>query len=108
MNTDVVGTLTQPYYALIFLLSGIISGALGFIVKSLFGYRKKLRIFISDVISTTIPCAVYILLSIRLLQGVFFVYCAFCLFLGYALSYFVLKKSLSKIKKLVLKKRNPK
>ena len=101
---DVVGTLSQPYLALIFLLYGIGIGVFGCVVKSIFHNKKKVTLVIGDFISTFILCLAYLLLSFFYTKGVFYAYSLLTITIGYTLSYFTLKKLIRKIKLFIQKK----
>ena len=101
---DVVGTLSQPYLALIFLLYGIGIGVFGCVVKSIFHNKKKATLVIGDFISTFILLTIYVLFSLMYTKGVLYVYALVSLLLGYTITYFSLKKLISLITKLIRKK----
>ena len=101
--TEIVGTTTQPAYALIFLISGLGLGVLGCIVKSILK-KKKIALVIGDFISTFILLFGYIVLSFFYTKGVIYAYTLLSILIGYALSYFTLKKLIRKIIFLIRKK----
>ena len=97
MTVDIVGTTLQPHYALLAFLSGVVVGVLGLCVYFLFGKKSKVGLFISDLICTLILGFSGLLFCVWFLKGVFYFYVFFCETIGYAISFFLLKKTVSKL-----------
>lgn len=101
---DIVGTLNQPHLAFIFILLGLITGIVGVIIKTVFSPSRKLTLVLGDLITTIIFFVGYICLSFFKARGVVYAYTLASTALGYALSYFSLKKLLIVIVKTFKKK----
>ena len=93
MIPDIVNTSGQWKTALFFLVLGIICAIIGFIIKSCVKGKTAFRTFIGDFFASTISSLAFYFSTIFVYGGVLYAYAVFVTLFGYALSYFLLKKS---------------
>lgn len=91
---DIVGTLNQPHLTLLFLLLGLITGASCIIVKLILKPSKKPTLVVGDFLCTVLFFFGYFSLSLYKTHGVIYAYTLLSTTLGFAISYFSIKKLL--------------